>query len=198
MQIVLASHNMGKVKEIASLLAEQAIEVLPMSQFSLPAIEETASTFIENALLKARHVSQYCGLPVLADDSGLLVPALGNAPGVISARYAGAEANDAANIRKLLTNLEEVALAARQAYFYCCLVLLRNVDDAAPFIAQGYWHGNIATQASGSAGFGYDPVFYVPTEQCTAAELSFARKNAISHRAQALQVLLRLLKENGL
>jgi len=190
---VLASGNEGKRREIAALLAPLQLTLVTQRELGIAAADETAPSFVENALLKARAACLGSGLPALADDSGLLVDALGGAPGVRSARYAGERADDAANVRQLLAALEGVPAAARGARFVCVLVALRGAEDADPLIARGEWHGRIAAQARGGEGFGYDPVFEVPALGLTAAELAPARKNALSHRGQALAQLTALL-----
>jgi XTP/dITP diphosphohydrolase len=186
---VLASGNEGKRREIAALLAPLQLTLVTQRELGIAAADETAPSFVENALLKARAACLGSGLPALADDSGLLVDALGGAPGVRSARYAGEQADDAANVRQLLAALEGVPAAARGARFVCVLVALRDAEDADPLIARGEWHGRIAARARGHDGFGYDPVFEVPALGLTAAELAPARKNALSHRGQALAQL---------
>ncbi|MEQ1635414.1 MAG: RdgB/HAM1 family non-canonical purine NTP pyrophosphatase [Methylococcales bacterium] len=190
-QIVLASGNQGKIKEIQAILAPHPI--LAQSHFNVPEAEETASTFIENALIKARNAALHCQLPALADDSGLVVDALNGAPGVISARYAGVGSSDLDNVKKLLAKLEGVPEAQRTARFICVIAFMRHAEDPFPLIAQGIWEGRILTQVAGTNGFGYDPVFWVPTHQCASAELPPTLKNEISHRGQALQQLKQLL-----
>lgn len=186
-KIVLASGNAGKIKELTALMQPLHIEVIPQSQFNISDVEETGLTFIENAILKARHASQITGLPALADDSGLAVDALHGAPGIYSARYGGFE--------KLLCDMQNIADDQRQASFYCVLALLQTPDDPAPIVCQGRWHGSILHEPRGTQGFGYDPVFYVPSENMTAAELSPEIKNKLSHRGQALCALLTILTE---
>ncbi len=187
---MLATGNAGKVREFAAVLAEFGLEVAPQSVFNVPEAEETGLTFVENALLKARNAAAHTGLPALADDSGLVVDALGGAPGIHSARYAGPRNSDRANIDKLLVELREVPLERRTARFVCALAWLRHPADPTPLICQGSWEGVILTEPRGANGFGYDPVFFVPGEQRTAAEMDSADKNRLSHRGQAL-VLLR-------
>ena len=186
MRIVLATGNVGKVREFAEVLTDSGLEIAPQSVFNVPEAEETGLSFIENALLKARNAARHTGLPALADDSGLVVDALGGAPGVYSARYAGTDANDAANIAKLLGELGDVATAQRTARFVCALALLRHAADAIPLLALGYWEGQILREPRGIHGFGYDPVFWVADQQQSAAEMPPALKNRLSHRAQAL------------
>jgi XTP/dITP diphosphohydrolase len=192
---VLATSNAGKVAELAALLAEVGLDlrVTAQSALGVSAPAETGATFVENALLKARHAARITGLPAIADDSGLAVDTLGGAPGVRSARFAGEEADDAANIAKLLHALAQPSLA-RTARFHCVLVALEHPDDAAPLIAAGSWRGEIAQAARGAHGFGYDPVFFDPTLGCTAAELDALQKNRVSHRGMALRRLIELLK----
>lgn len=192
---VLATSNRGKVAELSALLADAgvAIAIAAQSELGVDAPAETGTTFIENALLKARHAARATGLPAIADDSGLIVDALGGAPGVRSARFAGDDADDAANTAKLL-GLLAAAEGARTARFYCALVALEHPDDAAPLIATGSWEGEIALAPRGTNGFGYDPVFFDATLQRTAAELDAAQKNQVSHRGMALRALVELLK----
>ena len=191
-QIVLASGNLGKIKEIQALLSGH--QVVTQSAFNVKEAEETACTFVENALIKARNAALHCNLPTIADDSGLVVDALNGYPGVISARYAGVGATDQDNIKKLLLALEGVPEAQRTARFICVMVFMAHANDPCPIIAQGVWEGTILTKSVGSNGFGYDPVFWVPDHQCASAELSADEKNAVSHRGQALRSLTQLLK----
>lgn len=191
--VVLASSNPGKVREFNELLAGHRIEVVPQSQFGVQDADETGLTFVENAILKARNAARHTGLPAIADDSGIEVDALKGAPGIYSARYAGAGAGDRANLEKLLAELEDVPEAGRSARFQCLMVYLRHADDPTPLICQGTWEGRILTTPRGSNGFGYDPVFFVPTHDCSAAELEPAVKNALSHRGQALRQLVAAL-----
>ena len=187
-KLVLASNNAKKMKELNALLAPLGFEVIPQGQLGIPEAEEPHCTFVENALAKARHASQLSGLPALADDSGLCVAALGGAPGVYSARYAGEPKSDARNNAKLLADL--AGQSDRRAHFACVLVLVRAADDPQPIIAEGEWHGEILTVQRGADGFGYDPLFYVPTHCQTAAELDGAIKNQLSHRGLAMQKLI--------
>ncbi|MGQ0800354.1 MAG: RdgB/HAM1 family non-canonical purine NTP pyrophosphatase [Pseudomarimonas sp.] len=193
-QVLIASSNPGKLAELRELLAPVGIEVIPQSAFNIIDADETASTFVENALLKARHAARISGLPTLADDSGLCVDALNGAPGLHSARYAGRHGDSAANIQKLLAAIEHVEEAKRSAYFICVLVLLRSPDDPAPLIAEGRWFGRILHSPKGAAGFGYDPVFLDPDSNRSAAELLAATKHACSHRGIALRQLLSKLQ----
>ena len=187
-KLVLASNNAKKMKELNALLAPLGFEVIPQGQLGIPEAEEPHCTFVENALAKARHASQLSGLPALADDSGLCVAALGGAPGVYSARYAGEPKSDARNNAKLLADL--AGQNDRRAHFACVLLLVRAADDPQPIIAEGEWHGEILTAQRGADGFGYDPLFYVPTHCQTAAELDGAIKNQLSHRGLAMQKLI--------
>ncbi|MCW9089103.1 MAG: RdgB/HAM1 family non-canonical purine NTP pyrophosphatase [Gammaproteobacteria bacterium] len=194
-KIVLASGNAGKVREINQLLAGLDIEVVPQSDFGVPEAEETGLTFVENAILKARNAAQHTGLPAIADDSGLEVDALRGAPGIYSARYAGIGAGDEANLQKLLQALDGVTGAQRTARFQCLMVYMGHELDPTPIICQGSWEGVIAQAPAGDNGFGYDPVFQVPSHGCTAAQLDAAEKNRLSHRGQALQCLLHALEQ---
>ena len=186
MRLVLASNNRGKLAEMRGILADLEIDLVAQADLGIDDIEETGATFVENALLKARHAARVSGLPALGDDSGLCVDALGGAPGLYSARYAGGHGDAAANIAKLLDTLRDVPPQARSAYFHCTIVLLRSADDPAPLIAEGRWHGRILDAPRGSGGFGYDPVFLDPALGASAAELDPPTKNRVSHRAQAL------------
>ena len=191
-KIVLASNNPGKLREFGALLGEIGLDVRPQGEFDVPEAEEPFATFVENALAKARHASRLTGLPALADDSGVCVNALGGAPGVWSARYAGEPKSDAANNAKLIADL--AGHDDKSAYYYCVLVYVRHADDPQPVIADGSWHGEIVEEARGAGGFGYDPYFWLPALNRTAAELSAAEKNAHSHRGQALRVLVEKLR----
>jgi XTP/dITP diphosphohydrolase len=192
-RVVLASGNRGKLAEIRGLLEGSGIELLPQSVWEVPEVEETGTTFVENAVIKARHAATLTGLPAIADDSGLEVDALGGAPGVRSARYAGPEADDSANNRLLLERLAGVPQEARTARFRCVMVYLPAAEHPAPLIRTAAWEGSIAEQPSGEGGFGYDPLFLPAGEHGTAAELSPGRKNALSHRGQALRALVAAL-----
>ena len=196
-KLVLASNNPGKLREFQFLLQPLGIEVLTQAQLGIEEAEEPHYTFIENALAKARHVNRLSGLPALADDSGICVAALGGAPGVLSARYAGDNPkSDERNNEKLLQDMRDVA--DRRAHYYCVLVLLHHADDPQPLIAEGEWHGEIAHHERGDDGFGYDPLFWLPELGKMSAELSRDEKHAISHRGKAMKVLLdRLRFDNG-
>ncbi|AZQ84934.1 MAG: XTP/dITP diphosphatase [Cognaticolwellia sp.] len=191
--IVLATGNQGKVNELASLLAEQHIEIKPQSEFNVSEVAETGTTFVENAIIKARHAAKITGLPAIADDSGLEVDALNGAPGVYSARYAGENASDDDNTNKLLSALEHVTDEHRSARFHCVLVYMRHENDPTPLICHGVWQGSIGREKLGAEGFGYDPVFWQEDHQMTSAQLPRALKNQLSHRGQALQKLVPLL-----
>lgn len=191
-KIVLASGNPGKIREIQAMLPDHPI--MPQSGFSISDAEETGTTFVENAIIKARHAARHSGLPAIADDSGLVVDALDGAPGVYSARYAGLGSSDQDNLEKLLKTLDGVPEAQRSARFICVLVFMQHAADPTPVIAEGVWEGRILTRPAGSNGFGYDPVFWVPTHRCASAELPPEVKNALSHRGQALRSLANLLK----
>ncbi|MBT0730359.1 RdgB/HAM1 family non-canonical purine NTP pyrophosphatase [Rosenbergiella nectarea] len=194
--VVLATGNAGKVSELAELLGDFGLTITAQTELGVGSVEETGLTFIENALIKARHAARVTGLPAIADDSGLAVDALQGAPGIYSARYAGEAASDTDNLNKLLTAMQEVPDAQRQAAFHCVLVYLTHADDPTPIVCYGRWPGMIARQPSGQGGFGYDPIFYVPEQQKCAAEMSKAEKSALSHRGQALQQLMEALR-NG-
>ena len=192
-KLVIASNNPGKLREFQFLLQPLGIEVLPQAQLGIAEAEEPHHTFIENALAKARHASRISGLPALADDSGICVEALGGAPGVFSARYAGDDPkSDERNNDKLLREME--AITDRRAHYYCVLVLLRHAEDPQPMIAEGEWHGEIARAPRGANGFGYDPLFWLPQLGKMSAELEHAEKHAISHRGRAMQLLLQRLQ----
>lgn len=189
--IILATSNQGKINELAAIL--HPVECIPQSRFNVADAEETGLSFVENALIKARHASACTHLPALADDSGLVVPALNGEPGIYSARYATRNQAKQDNIDYLLWRMRDLHGAERQAYFYCCIALLNHAEDPTPVIATGIFHGVISVEPQGGGGFGYDPIFYVPEHQCTAAELPATIKNQISHRAKALAELRRLL-----
>jgi len=192
-RVVLASGNRGKLREFNALLAGIDIEVVPQSDYDVPEAEETGLSFVENALLKARQAARLTNLPALADDSGLEVDALNGAPGIYSARYAGVGASDEQNLLKLLADLQGIPDEQRRARFQCLLVYLRHEFDPTPLICQGTWEGRILTAPQGENGFGYDPVFFVPTHGCSSAELPADIKNSLSHRGQALRALLAAL-----
>jgi XTP/dITP diphosphohydrolase len=196
--VVLASSNPGKLREINQILAALSLTVVPQSNFNVPDVDETGLSFVENALLKARNASRHSGMPAIADDSGIEVDYLKGAPGIYSARYAGKGASDAQNLRKLLTNLEGIPEAKRTARFQCLMVYLRHETDPTPVICQGGWEGRILLEPRGENGFGYDPVFYVPTHNCSSAELPPDEKNKLSHRGQALRALVSALEKTHL
>lgn len=197
MRVVLATNNAGKLRELQALLEGLHIEVLPKSQFTREEVEETGDTFAANALLKARHAAAASGLPAIADDSGIEVDALQGAPGIYSARYAGAQASDADNLYKLLDALHGVPAAQRTARYRCVLVFARSATDAHPIICEATWEGRITDSPRGEGGFGYDPIFWLDGYDATAAEIPAAEKNRISHRGQALQLLLDALRTHG-
>jgi len=191
-QLVLASNNPGKIREISAILAPLAIEVIPQAQFNIPEADEPHGTFIENALAKARHASAASGLPALADDSGICVDALEGAPGVYSARFAGEPKSDERNNQRLLELLAHTD--NRAARYYCVIVLLRHADDPQPLIAEGEWHGEVLRARRGTGGFGYDPLFLDPALGLTGAELPMEKKNRVSHRGKALALLVERLR----
>lgn len=190
MKLVLASGNSGKLKELQDLLKPLNIQLISQAELQVPEPEETGLTFVENAILKARHAANLTGSPAVADDSGLVVDALRGAPGIYSARYAGLPRDDQANTAKLLQALQDVPEAKRTARFCCVIAFMRHAADPLPIICQASWEGRIVTEARGEQGFGYDPVFYVPEYNATAAELPQEIKNQISHRGQAIRALL--------
>jgi XTP/dITP diphosphohydrolase len=194
-KIVLATGNQGKVREMADLLADFGFDVVAQSEFNVSEVAETGTTFIENAIIKARHAAKETGLPAIADDSGLEVDYLGGAPGVYSARYAGEDASDQQNLEKLLDAMKDVPEVQRSARFHCVLVLMRHENDPTPLVCHGKWEGRILTQAHGSNGFGYDPIFFVPEENCASAQLEPMRKKQLSHRGQALKKLFQAIEE---
>lgn len=189
-EIVLASSNKGKIAEIQTLLDKHNIVISPQTERGIIDAEETGMTFIENALIKARHAASLAKLPALADDSGLVVPSLNGEPGIYSARYAGLPVDFNRNIDKLLTKMDGVPVEKRSAYFYCVIVYLRHAEDPCPIVSEGIWHGQILYQPRGDFGFGYDPIFYDFINQCSAAELEPKIKNSISHRGQAVRKFL--------
>lgn len=194
MRVVLASGNRGKLAEFRSLLAELPLQLIAQHDLGIHDPDETALTFVENALLKARHACQSSGLPAIADDSGLMVDALGGAPGLYSARYAGPAADGAANIAKLLTALQDVPTSERAARFVCVAVYLQHADDPLPVVAQGIWPGEILGVAAGDRGFGYDPIFRGAGQSLSAAQMAAPDKDAVSHRGLALAALKRELR----
>ncbi len=193
-KVVLATGNPGKVRELADLLAAFGLDIVAQTELGVESAEETGLTFIENAILKARHAAQITGLPAIADDSGLAVDVLGGAPGIYSARYAGLDASDQQNLDKLLVALENVPDGQRQAQFHCVLVYVRHAEDPVPLVFHGSWDGEITRAAAGEGGFGYDPIFYVPELGKTAGELSKDEKRAVSHRGKALTLLLEAMR----
>jgi len=194
-QIVLASGNPGKVLEINQLLTDIGFQAHPQSEYQVEDVEETGLTFVENAIIKARNAASHTGLPAIADDSGIEVDALNGAPGIYSARFAGPGASDRDNLEKLLEELRDVPDSGRSARFQCLMVYLRHAEDPTPIICQGTWEGSILTEPHGENGFGYDPVFHVPTHGCSSAELAADVKNSLSHRGQALRQLLAILQQ---
>jgi XTP/dITP diphosphohydrolase len=188
-RLVLASGNPGKLVEMHELLRDVGVETVSQGDLGIADIEETGTTFIENAVIKARNASRQSGLPALGEDSGLCVEALGGAPGLYSARYAGSPSNAQANIDKLLASMHDTPAEKRSAYFYCALVLLRHADDPMPLICEGVWEGRILEARRGEGGFGYDPVFYDPLMGLSAAEMDLGSKHRVSHRGQALMKL---------
>ncbi|MBV2119989.1 MAG: RdgB/HAM1 family non-canonical purine NTP pyrophosphatase [Candidatus Thiodiazotropha sp. (ex Ctena orbiculata)] len=192
-RIVLASNNAGKVREINQLLASEQITVVPQKDFNIPDAIEDGLSFVENAIKKARHASSLSGLPAIADDSGIEVDALNGAPGIYSARFAGPGASDEENLQKLLSRMEEIPEAKRTARFQCLMVYMRHSEDPTPIICQGSWEGRILFEPQGENGFGYDPIFYVPTHDCSSAQLAPETKNSLSHRGQALKALMQAL-----
>lgn len=192
-KIVIASNNVGKLKELQALFTPLNIELIPQSSLGIPEVAETGKTFIENSIIKARHAAKLSKLPALADDSGLVVAALNGAPGIYSARYAGEPSDAKRNIEKVLASLKDIPQAHRQAYFYCVIILMRHADDPTPYVCEGKWEGEILAQPQGQGGFGYDPIFYVSELKKSAAELPIEVKNRISHRGKALAELLKRL-----
>ncbi|EGU41659.1 putative deoxyribonucleotide triphosphate pyrophosphatase [Vibrio ichthyoenteri ATCC 700023] len=194
-KIVLATGNQGKVREMADLLADFGFDVFAQSEFNVVEADETGTTFIENAIIKARHAAAETGLAAIADDSGLEVDFLQGAPGIYSARYAGEGASDQDNIDKLLKAMVDAPEEQRTARFHCVLVFMRHAADPTPIVCHGKWEGRILTEAQGENGFGYDPIFYVPEDDCSSAELEPTRKKQLSHRSKALQKLFAALSE---
>ena len=193
MRIVLATNNAGKLRELQAMLQPLGFSVLPKAEFTSEEVVEDGDSFVANALLKARHASQVSGLAAIADDSGIEVDALAGAPGIHSARYAGAQAGDIDNLNKLLEAMQHVPDAQRSARYRCALVYVRNAQDSAPVICEASWEGSITRVPAGTGGFGYDPIFWLPEQGCTAAEISAELKNRLSHRGQALKKLLESL-----
>ena len=194
-EIVVASGNPGKLREFSQLFSAHQIRVLPQSAFAVPAVEETGAGFEENALLKARHAAAHTRRPVIADDSGIEVDILNGEPGVYSARYAGAGASDSDNLQLLLRNIATTGALEPAARFRCVMAYVRSAGDPEPLVAHGVWEGHIVNKPAGNNGFGYDPVFYVPTHACTSAELPSKVKNSVSHRAQAMRKLVKMMNE---
>ncbi len=197
-KLVLATGNQGKVKEMATLLSDFGFDVVAQSEFQVSEVAETGTTFIENAIIKARHAAQETGLPAIADDSGLEVDYLQGAPGIYSARYAGEDATDKQNLEKLLDAMQGVPEAQRSARFHCVLVLMRHANDPTPIVCHGKWEGRILCQSHGENGFGYDPIFFVPEDNCSSAELEPIRKKQLSHRGKALEQLFATIQKQGL
>lgn len=189
-RVVLASGNAGKLREIAQLLEGLNLEILPQSEFDVPEIEETGLTFVDNAILKARNAAHHTGLPAIADDSGIAVDVLRGRPGIYSARFAGVGATDEENLEKLIRLVKQFPDEERTARFICSMVYIRHEKDHVPVIAEGVWEGQLITESKGDNGFGYDPIFYISSHQCTSAELPPEIKNNLSHRGQALRKLL--------
>lgn len=196
-QAVLASSNQGKLREMGEILAGVGIELLPQSRFNVPSVDETGLTYVENALLKARMAAAVSGLPAIADDSGIEVDVLNGAPGLYSARYAGASATDQQNLDLLLQNVRSAGVHQPRARYQCVIVYLRHAKDPSPLIASASWEGNIVDEPRGTNGFGYDPIFLVPDYGCTSAELPADVKNRISHRGQALEIFLHKLESDN-
>jgi len=192
-KIVFASSNAGKVREVDQLLEGLNVEVVPLSEFNVPEIEETGLTFLENSIIKARNAAHHAGLPAIADDSGIAVDLLQGRPGIYSARFAGVGASDEDNLKKLIEMIKPFPEEQRTARFICSMVYLRHENDPTPIIAQGVWEGQLVIDPKGENGFGYDPIFYVSSQQCTSAELTSEIKNTLSHRGQALRKLLEKL-----
>lgn len=193
-RIVLASANRGKLREIGAMIEGLPFAVVPQSEFAVPEVEETGQTYIENAIIKARHAASCTNLPAIADDSGIEVDGLNGAPGVRSARYAGSGASDEENLRKLLRAAERLRDGERGARFACAMVYLRHPADPSPIIGHGIWRGSLLRAPAGDNGFGYDPIFHVPTHRCSSAQLPAELKNALSHRGQALRSLIDQLR----
>ncbi len=196
--LVIASGNAGKLRELQAMLQPLGWRIRSQDEWQIEKADENGLSFIENALIKARHAAALCGLPALADDSGLVVEALGGAPGIRSSRYAGDAANDSANNLKLLEALREIPAEKRGAHFYCAMAFVRDMHDPVPLIAVGQWQGTILDASRGSGGFGYDPLFWLDQHQCTSAELPADEKNRLSHRGRALAAMVEQLKHASL
>lgn len=194
-KLVLATGNQGKVKEMANLLSDFGFDVHAQNEFNVSEVAETGTTFIENAIIKARHAAKETGLPAIADDSGLEIDYLNGAPGIYSARYSGEGATDQKNLEKVLEELDGVEDSLRTARFHCVLVFMRHENDPTPIVCHGKWEGRILTESHGENGFGYDPIFYVPEDDCASAELDPIRKKALSHRGKALAKLFKAIEE---
>lgn len=194
--IIFASTNLGKYREFSELLKSTGIHLLDQKSQNIPSVAETGLSFVENAIIKARNAAAHSQMPTIADDSGLVVDALHGEPGVHSARYAGSPANDNNNIAKLLKTMNDISASDRTAHFHCALAYFAYPRDPNPRIFQGSWHGQILTTAQGADGFGYDPIFYLPEYDCSAAELPLEKKNQISHRGKAIKELLHFLQQN--
>jgi len=193
-RIVLATGNLGKVKEMSEILAPFDLQIIPQSEFAVPEADETGLTFVENAIIKARNAAAHTGLAAIADDSGLEVDVLKGAPGIYSSRFAGDDAASQDNLIKLMADMKDVPEEKRTARFQCLMVYMEHENDPTPLICQGTWEGRLLFEQRGENGFGYDPVFYVPTHDCTSAELSKEVKNQLSHRGQALRQLAEAMK----
>ena len=194
-KIVLASGNLNKVREINALLSNTSYEIIPQSEFNVIEADETGTTFLENALIKARHAAQHTKYPVIADDSGIEVDALDGKPGVFSSRYAGQNASDKDNLNKLIKNIKRLDPKDCHARFICSMVFLENMSEKDPIVVEGVWEGYVVVNPCGKNGFGYDPIFYVPEYECTSAELDRKKKNQLSHRGQAIRKLTKKLNE---
>ena len=196
-KFVLASNNQGKLREFSQLLSPLNISIVPQSHFNIPPAKETGLTFVENAIIKARHACANSNLPAIADDSGIEVDYLSGAPGIYSARYAGHHSSDKNNRHALLVALKKAPDHKRSARYQCVLVMMRHASDPTPLICQADWQGSILTSPMGDGGFGYDPIFWVPEKQCSAAQLSSKQKNAISHRGKALKKFIEAIKHEN-
>lgn len=194
-EIVLASNNLHKAREINALLRNTIFKIVPQSKFDVIEADETGVTFLENALIKARNAAEYTQHPIIADDSGIEVYGLEGRPGIFSSRYAGPDANDEDNLNKLIEDIKPLDKKARRARFFCSMVFIRHATDRNPIIVEGVWEGHVITKPKGENGFGYDPIFYIPTHRCTSAELSDGTKNQLSHRGQALRKLVEKLSK---